>query len=103
MSGEQISIGSHFPQPGDIMLFGRTTDGKGDVTSSHVVWKTNKSVGHKPSPGLVPNAGHFPTAEKDPFLTIGPLARTLVDNGVPEGEFEDDLFAGLRTGAVDRA
>ena len=24
------------------------------------------------------------------------LARSLVDNGVPEGEFEDDLFAGLR-------
>jgi mycothiol S-conjugate amidase len=31
------------------------------------------------------------------------LARSLVDTGVPEGEFEDDLFAGLRTGAVDRA
>jgi mycothiol S-conjugate amidase len=31
------------------------------------------------------------------------LARTLVDNGVPEGEFEDDLFAGLRAGAADRA
>lgn len=26
------------------------------------------------------------------------LARSLVDTGVPEGEFEDDLFAGLRTG-----
>ena len=25
------------------------------------------------------------------------LARTLVDTGVPEGELEDDLFAGLRT------
>jgi mycothiol S-conjugate amidase len=31
------------------------------------------------------------------------LVRSLVDNGVPEGEFEDDLFAGLRAGAVDRA
>ncbi len=31
------------------------------------------------------------------------LARSLVDTGVPEGEFEDDLFAGLRAGAVDRA
>jgi mycothiol S-conjugate amidase len=31
------------------------------------------------------------------------LARSLVDNGVPEGEYEDDLFAGLRAGAVDRA
>ena len=30
------------------------------------------------------------------------LVRSLVDNGVPEGEFEDDLFAGLRAGAVDR-
>jgi outer membrane protein assembly factor BamB len=28
-------------------------DGKGDVTSSHVAWKTNKGVGHKPSPVLV--------------------------------------------------
>jgi mycothiol S-conjugate amidase len=27
------------------------------------------------------------------------LARTLVDTGVPEGEGEDDLFAGLRVGA----
>jgi mycothiol S-conjugate amidase len=27
------------------------------------------------------------------------LARTLVDTGVPEGEAEDDLFAGLRVGA----
>src|SRR6478672_1950962 len=27
------------------------------------------------------------------------LARTLVDTGVPEGEPEDDLFAGLRVGA----
>jgi len=31
------------------------------------------------------------------------LVRSLVDNGVPEGEFEDDLFAGLRAEAVDRA
>ena len=28
-------------------------DGKGDVTSSHIAWKTNKGVGHKPSPVLV--------------------------------------------------
>jgi mycothiol S-conjugate amidase len=27
------------------------------------------------------------------------LARTLVDTGVPEGDAEDDLFAGLRVGA----
>jgi hypothetical protein len=31
------------------------------------------------------------------------LVRSLVDNGVPEGEFEDDLFAGLRAGAIDSA
>jgi mycothiol S-conjugate amidase len=31
------------------------------------------------------------------------LVRSLVDNGVAEGEYEDDLFAGLRAGAVDRA
>jgi outer membrane protein assembly factor BamB len=28
-------------------------DGKGDVTSSHVAWKTNKGIGHKPSPLIV--------------------------------------------------
>ena len=27
------------------------------------------------------------------------LARTLVDTGVPDGDGEDDLFAGLRVGA----
>jgi mycothiol S-conjugate amidase len=27
------------------------------------------------------------------------LARSLVDPGVPEGEYETDLFAGLRVGA----
>ena len=32
------------------------------------------------------------------------LARSLVDNGVPEGESEDDLFAGLRAPArTDRS
>jgi mycothiol S-conjugate amidase len=30
------------------------------------------------------------------------LARTLVDNGVPEGEPEEDLFEGLRTPARSR-
>lgn len=30
------------------------------------------------------------------------LARSLVDTGVPEGEVEDDLFAGLRSGARAR-
>jgi outer membrane protein assembly factor BamB len=28
-------------------------DGKGDVTSSHIAWKTKKGVGHKPSPVMV--------------------------------------------------
>jgi outer membrane protein assembly factor BamB len=28
-------------------------DGKGDVTNTHVVWKANKGIGHKPSPVLV--------------------------------------------------
>lgn len=30
------------------------------------------------------------------------LARTLVDTGVPDGEFEADVFAGLREAAADR-
>lgn len=28
-------------------------DGKGDVTATHVAWKTNKGIGHKPSPLIV--------------------------------------------------
>jgi hypothetical protein len=31
------------------------------------------------------------------------LASTLVDTGVPEGEAEDDLFAGLRADASSPA
>ena len=31
------------------------------------------------------------------------LARSLVDTGVAEGEFETDLFAGIRAPAADRA
>ena len=52
--------------------------------------------------------GHWMRLPDDVVREVFPweeftLARTLVDNGVPEGEFEDDLFAGLRVGAVDRA
>jgi outer membrane protein assembly factor BamB len=28
-------------------------DGSGDVTKTHIAWKTNKGIGHKPSPVLV--------------------------------------------------
>jgi mycothiol S-conjugate amidase len=53
-------------------------------------------------------AGHWMRLPDDVIREVFPweeftLARSLVDTGVPEGEFEDDLFAGLRTGAVDRA
>jgi outer membrane protein assembly factor BamB len=34
-------------------LFAIKPDGKGDVTASHVAWRTKKGVGHKPSPVLV--------------------------------------------------
>ena len=52
--------------------------------------------------------GHWMRLPDDVIREVFPweeftLARSLVDNGVPEGEFEDDLFAGLRAGAVDRA
>jgi mycothiol S-conjugate amidase len=53
--------------------------------------------------------GHWMRLPDDVIREVFPweefqLARSLVDNGVPEGEYEDDLFAGLRTGAdaVDR-
>ena len=32
MLGEQDSVDLRFPQPGDIVLFGGATDGKGDVS-----------------------------------------------------------------------
>jgi mycothiol S-conjugate amidase len=52
--------------------------------------------------------GHWMRLPDDVLREVFPweeftLARSLVDNGVPEGEYEDDLFAGLRAGAVDRA
>ena len=51
--------------------------------------------------------GHWMRLPDDVIREVFPweeftLARSLVDNGVPEGEFEDDLFAGLRAGATDR-
>ncbi len=52
--------------------------------------------------------GHWMRLPDDVIRRVFPweeftLARSFVDNGVPEGEFEDDLFAGLRQDAVDRA
>jgi mycothiol S-conjugate amidase len=52
--------------------------------------------------------GHWMRLPDDVIREVFPweeftLARSLVDTGVPDGEFEDDVFAGLRTGAVDRA
>jgi len=52
--------------------------------------------------------GHWMRLPDDVLREVFPweeftLVRSLVDNGVPEGEYEDDLFAGLRAGAVDRA
>ncbi|HEV7523749.1 MAG TPA: mycothiol conjugate amidase Mca [Acidimicrobiia bacterium] len=45
--------------------------------------------------------GHWMRLPDDVIRQVFPweeytLARSLVDNGVPEGEFEDDLFAGVR-------
>jgi len=52
--------------------------------------------------------GHWMRLPDDVIRKVFPweefqLARSLVDTGVAEGEYEDDLFAGLRTAAVDRA
>ena len=48
----------------------------------------------------IPN-GHWMRLPDDVIREVFPweeftLVRSLVDNGVPEGEYEDDLFAGLR-------
>jgi mycothiol S-conjugate amidase len=52
--------------------------------------------------------GHWMRLPDDVIREVFPweeytLVRSLVDNGVAAGEYEDDLFAGLRTSAVDRA
>jgi mycothiol S-conjugate amidase len=52
--------------------------------------------------------GHWMRLPDDVIRDVFPweeftLARSLVDTGVADGEFESDLFAGLRAGAVDRA
>jgi len=52
--------------------------------------------------------GHWMRLPDDVMREVFPweeftLVRSLVDNGVPDGEYEHDLFAGLRAGAVDRA
>jgi mycothiol S-conjugate amidase len=52
--------------------------------------------------------GHWMRLPDDVIREVFPweeytLVRSLVDNGVAEGELETDLFAGLRAGAVDRA
>jgi len=52
--------------------------------------------------------GHWMRLPDDVIREVFPweeftLARSLVDTGVPDGEYEDDLFAGLRAEAVDRA
>ncbi len=52
--------------------------------------------------------GHWMRLPDDVIREVFPweeftLVRSLVDNGVAPGEFEDDLFAGLRADAVDRA
>jgi mycothiol S-conjugate amidase len=52
--------------------------------------------------------GHWMRLPDDVIRDVFPweeftLARSLVDTGVADGEFEDDLFAGLRAEAVDRA
>jgi mycothiol S-conjugate amidase len=51
-------------------------------------------------------AGHWMRLPDDVIRDVFPweeftLARSLVDNGVPDGEYEDDLFAGIRAPARD--
>jgi mycothiol S-conjugate amidase len=52
--------------------------------------------------------GHWMRLPDDVIREVFPweeftLARSLVDTPRPDGEYEDDLFAGLRTEAVERA
>ena len=52
--------------------------------------------------------GHWMRLPDDVIREVFPweeytLVRSLVDTGVADGEYEEDLFAGLRTSAVDRA
>ena len=49
MLGEQEDIDPRFPQPGDIVLFGRTTDGKGDVSEVPAIIIEVQTPGHPDS------------------------------------------------------
>jgi hypothetical protein len=49
MLGEHDSPGSRLPQPGDIILFGRTSDGKGDVLEVPAIIIEVQSPGHADS------------------------------------------------------
>ncbi|MEZ4322025.1 MAG: amidase [Myxococcota bacterium] len=35
--------------------------------------------GHKPTHGIVPNTGHFPSAPPEPYMAVGPMARSAHD------------------------
>lgn len=49
MSGEQDRTDRRFPQPGDIVLFGRTTDGEGDVSEIPAIILEVEAPGHADS------------------------------------------------------
>ena len=101
--GEESAYASWFER-------GFDTDRKDDFTTlvdvGDFLFKRRESLlAHRTQ--VDPN-GHWMRLPDDVVRQVFPweeftLARSLVDNGVPDGEFEDDLFAGLRAGAIDRA
>ena len=89
---------------------GFDTDRKDEFTTLIDVgdFLTNRRAGLLAHRTQVDPEGHWMRLPDDVIREVFPweeftLARSLVDNGVPDGEFENDLFAGLRAGAVDRA
>jgi hypothetical protein len=74
MSGVQESMGSRFPQPGDIVLFGRTTDGKGDVSEIPAIILEVQAPGHTDSRVALKTfeIGHDMEPRRDVRFSEGP-------------------------------
>ncbi len=74
MSGQHEVIDPRFPQPGDIVLFGRAIDGKGDVSEIPAIVLEVQAPGHADSQIALKTfeIGHEMEARRDVRFSEGP-------------------------------
>lgn len=74
MSGERESTGPRSPEPGDIVLFGRSTNGKGDVSEIPAIILEVEAPGHADSRVALKTfeIGHDMEARRDVRFSEGP-------------------------------